>query len=92
MANGYHIMTLDVEKDEVFEKKRLRCGCVPTHCGCLFCDPEMILQSAPKENRKKIQEQCEQGRKLLKNGVPINKVMELIFEGYWKEKTVEAEK
>ena len=92
MANGYHIMTLDVEKDEAFETRRLRCGYVPTHCGCLFCDPEMILRSIPKEKRKKAQERCEQGRKLLKNGVPINKAREMVFEDYWKERMVEAEK
>ena len=92
MENGNHITTLGVEKDEAFEKRRLPCKCVPPHCGCLFCDPEMILRNVPKEKKKEVRERSKQDRELLNKGVSINEVQEIVFGDVWKKQLEEAEK
>lgn len=53
MDKGGNNTTMDWTINEDFEKKRLACGCIQHYYGCLFCDPELILQDILSEARKK---------------------------------------
>ena len=62
------------------EYERLMCGCIPDIAYCLFCDTDSYLKYVSPENKTKVRIKAERGKTLLAEGLPIDKVREMIFK------------